>query len=307
MNTLLAVCYVVLAVFQPILGCMNRPNRPPTPAPTPGSTPAQTPALSGSSCRCGVPQGSRNRIVGGKPAAKNEYPWQVALVQNGATRPFCGGTLLSSRTVLTAAHCNIGSVSSFKVHVGEHDVTRPDGEQKIQVSKFLEHPQYKRQNQDNDFAIITLSIDVTFSNSVMPVCLPDPSNNYNSRVSTVTGWGTFSSGSSSTPNTLYEVDVKTISNSACTTNTQYGSGDVTSNMICAKESGKDACQGDSGGPLITMEVNNYFSIIGVVSWGIGCAQPDAPGVYSRVTSKLPWIEGEVRGNTCPKPPFLGLG
>ena len=122
-------------------------------------------------------------------------------------------------------------------------MTRADGEQKIQVFKFLEHPQYNRQNQDNDFAIITLSIDVTFSNSVMPVCLPDPSNNYNSRVSTVTGWGTFSSGSSSTPNTLYEVDVKTISNSACTTNTQYGSGDVTGNMICAKESGKDACQG----------------------------------------------------------------
>jgi len=289
MNTKLIVSLILLALFQTMQGCFGPPSPPPPLPPPPPS----------SSCKCGVPQGNRNRIVGGQPAAKNEYPWQVALVQNGQTKPFCGGTLLSSKTILTAAHCRV-SVSQFKVHVGEHDLSKADGEQKIRASSFTRHPQYNGNTVDNDFAIIQLSRDVTFSNTIMPVCLPNSNTNYDSRVSTVTGWGTFSSGGGSTPDTLYEVDVDTITNTACTTGTQYTSGEITSNMICAKRAGKDACQGDSGGPLITRE-GNYFSLIGVVSWGIGCAQSDAPGVYSRVTSKLGWIQGQIRGGTCAKP------
>merc|ERR1711933_336080 len=95
--------------------------------PRPTSAPSPTPAPSGS-CRCGVPQVNRNRIVGGQPAVKNEYPWLVALFRSGSARPFCGGVLLSSRTVLTAAHCNVYPNSQVIAHIGEHDVTRDDGE-----------------------------------------------------------------------------------------------------------------------------------------------------------------------------------
>ena len=207
------------------------PNTPQTPAPPPAS-----------SCKCGVPQSSRNRIVGGQPAKKNEYPWQVALVSIRSLSPFCGGTLISSRTVLMAPHCRT-SVSLFLVHVGEHDVTIADGEQKIRPSSFISHPQYNSGTYDNDFAIITLSREVTFSRTIMPVCLPTPGSNYDSQEATVTGWGTFASGSNEVPKTLNEVDVDTISNTACTTNTLYRPGTITNNMLCARRSGKDSCQG----------------------------------------------------------------
>merc|ERR1719341_2363639 len=300
MDTKLRVSFILLAFLQTSTGCIFRPSRPrPTPAPAPTSVP--TPPPSSSSCKCGVPQGNRNRIVGGQAATKNEYPWLVALVKSGSSRPFCGGTLISSKTVLTAALCIFLRDSQIRVHVGEHDVTKVDGEQKIGVRRQTKHPQSDTDTQDNDFAVIELSRAVVFSNTIMPVCLPNVATNYDNRVSTTAGWGTFSSGSSSTPNTPFEVDVDSITNIACTTNTLYNNpGQITSNMICARESGKDACQGDSGGPLMTKE-SNFFSLIGVVSWGIGCARPDAPGVYSRVTSQLGWVNGEIKGSTCPKP------
>lgn len=216
------------------------------------------------------------------------------------SRPFCGGTLISSNTVLTAAHCK-QDVSQFRVVVGEHDVTQRDGEQRVTPSQWISHPQYNSNSQDNDFAIIRLSEDVTFSDTVMPVCMPDTGKNYDNVPATVTGWGTRSSGGSQ-PNVLYEVDVDTQSNAQCTSSaTAYSSRDITSNMICASNPGKDSCQGDSGGPLVTLENNRYYSLIGVVSWGYGCAQSNAPGVYSRVTQQMDWINTNTDGTTCAKP------
>jgi len=185
--------------------------------------------------------------------------------------------------------------------VGEHDVTKSDGEQKISPSQWINHPGYNSNSQDQDFAIIRLSQDVTFSNTVMPVCMPDTSKNYDNVPATVTGWGTLSSGGSQ-PSVLYEVDVNTQRNAECTNSaTAYSSSDITSNMICASNPGKDSCQGDSGGPLVTLENNRYYSLIGVVSWGYGCAQSNAPGVYSRVTQQMGWINSNTQGTTCAKP------
>jgi len=185
--------------------------------------------------------------------------------------------------------------------VGEHDVTRSDGEQKISPSQWISHPSYNSRNSDNDYAIVRLSRDVTFSNAVLPVCMPDTGKNYDNVPATVTGWGTLSSGGSQ-PSVLYEVDVNTQSNSRCSGSaTAYSSNDITSNMICASNPGKDSCQGDSGGPLVTLENSRYYSLIGVVSWGYGCAQSNAPGVYARVTEKMQWINSNTQGATCAKP------
>ena len=119
----------------------------------------------------------------------------MGLVSTRGGRPFCGGTLISSDTVLTAAHCQT-SVNSFNVVVGDHDATVADGEERIPprceiicIGKFLmlhcynilssqwiSHPNYR--GNDNDFAIIKLSRPVTFSSRVLPACLPDPSKSY---------------------------------------------------------------------------------------------------------------------------------
>ena len=88
--------------------------------------------VSSSSCKCGPVRGHATRIVGGQPASKNQYPWQVALVFKGSSRPFCGGSLISSISILTAAHCR-QSVSTFDVVVGEHNTT--DQEPELQITQ----------------------------------------------------------------------------------------------------------------------------------------------------------------------------
>jgi len=207
--------------------------------------------------------------------------------------------LLSSDTVLTAAHCR-QATSAFKVVVGEHDVSSSDGEQRISPSQWINHPSYSASAFDNDFAIIKLASPVTFSDRVSPICLPSASTEYDSKVATVTGWGTLASGGSQ-PNILQKVDVNTMTNAQCSaSDTAYSASDITANMICARDTGKDSCQGDSGGPMVTNE-GSYYSIIGVVSWGFGCAQANAPGVYARVTSQLGWISQQISGTVCPKP------
>lgn len=253
---------------------------------------------------CGVPN-RKTRIVGGVVTEENEYPWQVALVsKNGeAGTPFCGGSLISSRTVLTAAHC--GSSASMAVLVGEHDTkNNQDGQIKIAVEKVINHKDYNEATTDSDYSLLILKEDVVFSDTIKPVCLPEASEKYENIKAIVTGWGTMSSGGKLSSK-LQEVTVNTMSNLVCGgSSTAYASWEITDNMICASASGKDSCQGDSGGPLVAAGPDgkgSYYSQIGVVSWGYGCAQADAPGVYARVTTQLDWIKSNMVGATCPIP------
>jgi len=161
------------------------------------------------------------------------------------------------------------------------------------------HPDYNSNTVDQDFALLRMAnpIDWASNPNIRPACLPEyTAGDYDQWMSTVTGWGTTSSGGS-TSSTLLEVDVQVISNSQC--NAAYGG--ITNNMLCAQDAsgngGSDACQGDSGGPLVscgedgncgTTPGQNY-DLIGVVSFGIGCAEKDYPGVYARTTAALDWI------------------
>ena len=158
--------------------------------------------------------------------------------------------------------------------------------------------------------------EVIFSKSIMPVCLPRPSTNYNPIVATLAGWGTFQQGSDPTTNIPYEVDVDTMNNAACTDLYLLTYGLITGSMICAARPGNGFCQGykghfllheiccfylgDSGGPLMAKE-GNFFSVIGIVSFLRGCALAGNPGVYARVNSRLGWVSRHIRGKTCQKP------
>jgi len=257
---------------------------------------SSTPPPGPSDCECGI-TGS-NRIVGGSETEANEYPWQVALKRPGARSPSCGGSIVSSKTIVTAAHCTIGTgLDHYKVVVNEHDVNVNDGEIEYSVCGKKEHPNYNSGTLDNDVAILTLCEDLVFTKTVAPVCLPTKTGSaYDGVLSTVTGWGTLFAGGPQ-PTVLHGADVTTITNREC--NGDYGQGSILDSMICAKESGKDACQGDSGGPLITSETGNSKSLIGIVSWGNGCADPNFPGVYARVTHNLNFIKNNMAGKQCP--------
>merc|ERR1712038_1347418 len=256
----------------------------------PGTTESPTEPPPGS-CTCGLPNTS-NRIVGGVETEANEYPWQVALVSAGGSHPWCGGTLISSQHVLTAAHCTAGSTpNSIAVLVGEHRID-DNSFTRLSLSAITDHPGYNSGTLDNDFSILTLSSPVTFSNAVKPACLPSSTSDYAGQVAVVSGWGTLSSGGNQ-PTGLNDVSVTVQSNQDC--NSAYG-GDITSNMICAADAGKDSCQGDSGGPMTVLEGGRY-SLVGVVSWGYGCANPSYPGVYARVTAQMDWIKANS-AQTC---------
>merc|ERR1712240_14175 len=283
-----------------VSGFANNPTTPPptTIAPTGGPTDSTTSPAPGD-CQCGIKGGSdSSRIVGGQETEENEYPWQVGLVRRGGTTPFCGGSLISERHVLTAAHCTEAtSAGRIQVLLGEHRIN--DGEfTRVNVATINEDPDYDF--PDGDFSILTLSQPVTFSSTVRPVCLPsDTTKTYEGEVATVTGWGTLSSGGSQ-PDVLMEVDVTVTTNDFC--RGVYGN-DINSLHICAMDAGKDSCQGDSGGPLIVQE-NGRWTLVGVVSFGSGCARPGVPGVYARVTQRFDWIKDNTAGtftSTCQAP------
>jgi len=285
------LAFLMLITILGTEGC--KPLLPPQSSSSGGVTP-----INSADCRCG--RANRiQKIVGGTTAEENEYPWQVGLLTSSlSSRPFCGGTLISSREVLTAAHCTEGGQANYVV-VGEHDVQASDGERRVRVCQVLQHSSYNSNNVDYDFSILRLCEELQLQTDVLPACLPSSSStNYDNRRAVVSGWGTLGSWGLSTPNKLMEVTVNTMTNSQCTSSsTAYGSSDITARMLCAAAPGKDSCQGDSGGPLVTLEGSAY-TLIGVVSWGQGCAQSNAPGVYSRVTSQLSWITGRISGATC---------
>ena len=234
-----------------------------------------------------------DRIVGGQDAS-SAIPWQVS-IRSGTSgnNHFCGGTILDSKTILSAAHCFSNGISNQYVMAGAVSRTDTSG-QTIKIASLVRNTemQYNSQSLNNDYIILKLESDLTFNANVQPACLPDASYDPGTSGKTcyVSGWGTLSSGANSLPNTLQWVGVPTMTNSQCS---QYYNS-ITSSMICAgfQAGGKDSCQGDSGGPFICNE-NGQAIITGVVSWGAGCASPNAPGVYARVTAALDWIKSNM--------------
>ncbi|XP_066986717.1 serine proteinase stubble-like [Macrobrachium rosenbergii] len=271
---------------------------------TPTTTTTTTPPFM---CKCGR-QNPIIRIVGGQTTTVNEFPWQVGLTSTTGTKPYCGGSIVSNQWIVTAANCVNGvAASSVNVVVGEHNwatTSESTVTKRILASQIIIHPSYILSSVDNDIALIKLATPITFQpdNKIAPVCLPDAGNLYENVNAVITGWGTTTFGGIQ-PNELQKVTVPTLTNTQC--RLSYGIA-ITANMICAGllTGGKDTCQGDAGGPLITPgnTAQTFNVMIGVASWGYGCALPNYPGVYTRVTNYLSWINSYIASSvTCPRP------
>lgn len=230
------------------------------------------------------PSLSSDRIVGGYDVNISDVPFQVSL--NYGWGHQCGGSVISSRWVLTAAHCV--SSGNLKVRVGSS--RHAQGGKLVPVSRKYKHPKYNSNTIDYDFALLELSENLQLTNEVSPVDLPEQDEPVvDGACLQVSGWGN-TQNAVKVSKTLKATNVPAVNQEQCTKS--YSSfGTITPRMLCAgyEKGGKDACQGDSGGPLV--EGN---TLVGVVSWGLGCARPGYPGVYSRVAAVRDWVR-EVSG------------
>ena len=237
----------------------------------------------------------RPNIVGGVVAEKGEFPFQVSL-QSSSGSHFCGGSLIKKNWVLTAAHCVARWQAANKIVLGLHDRTDKTGTQTFTSKKVISHSQYNSNTLENDYALIQLNRDSNFRTidlNKVEIDIPEvdqaPYNVWTA------GWGTTSSGAGALPKFLNKVEVPLVTTKACNAPEAYN-GDITDSMICAGlvQGGKDSCQGDSGGPLFVKQASGDFLLIGVVSWGQGCALPNKFGVYSKVNHVIDWIESQTQ-------------
>jgi secreted trypsin-like serine protease len=234
-------------------------------------------------------QPAKTRIVGGTHAQPNSWPWQVRLEADGG---LCGGTLIDTRHVLTAAHCFQTPVvtQNYAVYVGMHDINQPVySEQKIVAERIFLHEQYNTNTQENDIAIIRLSRPVTISDKINVICLPGAEALNANQTVWITGWGTTSFQGQTSP-VLKQTTLHTMPTRCPQIYRNYNS----QKQMCAGAhgGGRDTCQGDSGGPLM-YESNGQWFLNGVVSYGHECALDGYPGVYARVSYYLPWIRSKI--------------
>ncbi|XP_053619219.1 achelase-1-like [Plodia interpunctella] len=241
-----------------------------------------------------------NRIIGGSQTTIQQYPFLVQLRVNNQLQ--CGGSLLTLRHVLSAAHCffdqrnNPLRLSVFRIRAGSTNLS--SGGTTVRISRYVVHERYNPITFDNDIAVVVLSSRLRQSASVNFVAIPRQGYVVSDNATVVhAGWGRTNENIQVPSEVLRHVAVYVVNHTLCATRyreiqvLQGVPATITQNMICAgviDVGGRDACQGDSGGPLL---FNN--ELVGVISWGAGCAQARYPGVNARVSSYTNWINATV--------------
>ncbi|KPP79918.1 transmembrane protease serine 2-like, partial [Scleropages formosus] len=229
-----------------------------------------------------------SRVVGGQPAQRGAWPWQVSL--HAESKHLCGGSIVTPRWVITAAHCvhERPDPGKWTVYAGYLTLSEMYSASGSAVSLVISH-NYNIHTDDNDVALMKLAGPLVMSDTIRPVCLPNEGLQFvPPQTCWISGWGATISGGNPS-NRLNEVQVSLISRDTCNSPQVYN-GQITNSMICAGDldGGVDACQGDSGGPLVVQQGPLWW-LVGDTSWGLGCAWRNKPGVYGNVTYFLGWI------------------
>ena len=263
--------------------CCTPPPPPATPPPPPAPTVDASPVAPDGAPVDGGPDGDaagacdfveprsaralrrvRPRIVGGSPAERGAYPFAVGLAMPGP-RPYCGGTALGGRFVLTAAHCQVreGDLAL----VGDVDLLQA---RQIEVAESRIHPEFDATTMRSDVAIAVLAepINVPAVRLAKEVIVPD---------ATAIGWGLLEESGEPTRHLNEVHGLPLWEHDACAG--VYAI--LSDHHVCAGVAGKDACQGDSGGPLLAWNVDHWEQL-GITSFGRGCAREGTPGVYTDV-------------------------
>ncbi|KAG7213954.1 hypothetical protein KM043_003147 [Ampulex compressa] len=251
-------------------------------------------ALRPTKCRCGWKK--LTRIVGGEETGVNEYPMMVGLLEfteDGQERFLCGGTIISNRYILTAAHCVVKrNIESVILLIGGHNITvgnKSNVAKYFKVEKFIIHPAYDRSNNQNDIAIVKTADYISFSMEVGPACLPfeHSCDSFVGSKVIALGWGLLEF-TGRQPTTLQQTQLYVYPHSKCME--EVGAPEKT---ICTIGNRTDTCQMDSGGPIMFMDAyTEDLTLIAVIAWGISCAS-GYPSVNIKVGSYLEWITSET--------------
>lgn len=241
---------------------------------------------------CGTPVDQASRIVGGSNSSLGEWPWQVSMhLKLSSSRHVCGGSIISYQWIITAAHCVVQwpLPRFWSIYVGivsqsEITPTTPV----LDIEQIIVHPDYNGAESGNDIALLKFKSPIAYNDYQQAICLPPHQDSFVlPRTCWITGWG-YTDESGTTSDVLQKAEVPPMSSAEC--QPSYTAMTISNKVLCAgyKQGQIDSCKGDSGGPLVCV-VDKTWYLIGITSWGEGCARPDKPGVYTKVTEFTDWI------------------